>query len=62
MFFLTRDEVQNIKEFDEFEITNDKHLDYIPNNTPTESWYVEDKVDTEEGVRRYTSYEVGVFM
>jgi len=58
VFFLTRDEVQKIKEFDEFEISNDKHLNYIPNNTPTESWYVEDKVDTKEGVRIYTSYEV----
>ena len=35
VFFLTRDEVQKIKEFDEFEISNDKHLDYLPNNTPT---------------------------
>lgn len=58
VFFLTRDEVQKIKEFDDFNISNDKHLDYIPNNTPTESWYIEDKVDTKLGVKRYTSYEV----
>ena len=58
VFFLTRDEVQKIKEFDEFETTNDKHLDYIPKNIPTESWYIKDNIDSKEGFKRYTSYEV----
>lgn len=58
VFFLTRDEVQKIKEFDEFEISNEKHLKYIPKNTPLQSWYLEDKVDTKKGIKRYTSYEV----
>ena len=58
IFFLTRDEVQKIKEFEDFKITNEKHLNHIPENTPTESWYIEDKVDTNEGIKRYTSYEV----
>ena len=58
VFFLTRDEVQKIKEFDEFEISNEKHLEYLPKNTPLQSWYLEDKVDTKNGIKRYTSYEV----
>ena len=58
VFFLTRDEVQKIKEFDEFEISNEKHLEYLPKNTPLQSWYLEDKVDTKIGIKRYTSYEV----
>jgi integrase len=58
VFFLTRDEVQKIKEFDEFDITNEKHLNHIPPNTTSDIWYSEDKVDTKEGVKRYTSYEV----
>jgi integrase len=58
VFFLTRDEVQKIKEFDEFQISNEKHLEYLPKNTPLQSWYLEDKVDTKNGIKRYTSYEV----
>ena len=33
-------------------------MDYIPKNIPTESWYIKDNIDSKEGFKRYTSYEV----
>lgn len=60
VFFLTRDEVQKIKEFEEFNYTNPNHLKYLPKNTPVETWYIEDQIDRKNngGVVTYTSYEV----
>jgi integrase len=33
-------------------------LEYLPKNTPLQSWYLEDKIDTKNGIKQYTSYEV----
>ena len=60
VFFLTRDEVQKVKEFVEFDYTNKEHFKHIPKNIPIESWYLEDQVDRKKdnGIVKYTSYEV----